>query len=559
MAGRTDERISAARRAISGGMLDPARAIADEVLASEPNHLDALEIRALVEMEKGEHAAAERTLRTAIAVAPKRRWPYGDLARLLLKNNRIVDAEAVAREALSADRSNPDAHAMLGSLLAGREQWAEAATYFRQAMELAGPHPQLHAGLGHALLRLGRLEEARVLLEAATGADPKALEPAVHLAEVEERLGQFEKAAAHLDHAERLARAAGTDVDLQRSVLLTRMGRTEDALALLDHRGDLSGAALLQRGRLRERTGRYAEAWSDWTSGKAQLARDRNHRYHADNVAAQAAALVSFVNQSRSIARASLRTGTPQPIFIVGFPRSGTTLTEQILASHSEIAAGGELPFGSELRELAGKLAGGDADFPQGLKGDWPTALRDHYLGRAEGLGLLDGGKSWFTDKMPTNDMWLPLLRAAFPQSPVILVRRDPLDVLTSVMAHDMTHGFHCAYAIEDAARHLALVDRLIEHYSGAEVGPTYELRYESLVAHQAGETERLMAGIGLPMEPAQLTFHERGAVAATPSYAQVAEPINDRSIGRSRNFATELEAVRPIVAEAMARGGYAD
>jgi tetratricopeptide (TPR) repeat protein len=540
-------------------MLDAARAIADEVLASEPNHLDALEIRALVEMEKGEHAAAERTLRTAIAVAPKRRWPYGDLARLLLKNNRIVDAEAVVRAALSADRSNPDAHAMLGSLLAGREQWAEAATYFRQAMELAGPHPQLHAGLGHALLRLGRLEEARVLLEAATGADPKALEPAVHLAEVEERLGRFEKAAAHLDHAERLARAAGTDVDLQRSVLLTRMGRTEDALALLDHRGDLSGAALLQRGRLRERTGRYAEAWSDWAVGKAQLARDRNHRYHADNVAAQAAALVSFVNQRRSFPRASLRTGTPQPIFIVGFPRSGTTLTEQILASHSEIAAGGELPFGSELRGRGGAHAGGGGGVPQGLKGDWPTALRDHYLGRAEGLGLLDGGKSWFTDKMPTNDMWLPLLRAAFPQSPVILVRRDPLDVLTSVMAHDMTHGFHCAYAIEDAARHLALVDRLIEHYSGAEVGPTYELRYESLVAHQAGETERLMASIGLPIEPAQLTFHERGAVAATPSYAQVAEPMNDRSIGRSRNFATELEAVRPIVAEAMARGGYAD
>ncbi len=160
---------------------------------------------------------------------------------------------------------------------------------------------------------------------------------------------------------------------------------------------------------------------------------------------------------------------------------------------------------------------------------------------------------------MPSNDFWLPLLRLAFPESPVIRVRRHPLDILTSVMAHDMTHGFNCGYRLEDAARHLALVDDLLESYREGGLGSTYELGYESLVADQAGETERLMAAISLPMDSAQLRFHERSAVSATPSYAQVREPLNDRSIGRWRNYAAELEPVKPIVAKALTRGGYAD
>ena len=139
----------------------------------------------------------------------------------------------------------------------------------------------------------------------------------------------------------------------------------------------------------------------------------------------------------------------------------------------------------------------------------------------------------------------------------MIYLRRHPLDILVSVMAHDMTHGFNCGYRLEDAARHLALVDDLLYGYSESGVGPTCELRYESLVADLAAEAERLMAAIGLPLEGGQLRFHERTEVSPTPSYAQVREPLNDRSIGRWRNYAGELEIVRPVVASAMARGGY--
>ena len=535
-AGVTDRRILAARQALKEGRTDAAAAVAEQVLGDDPDNIDALEIRALVP----DNVTAEAALRRAIAIAPERRWPYADLTRLLLKLRRAEEAEQVARTALAADPQNPDAHAMLGSMLAERELWFDAAAHFERAISLAGDHPQLLAGLGQARMRIGELGEARELLQAATKADPAALESAVYLAEVHERLGDFEQADRLLNAAEQLARKQGTDVDLQRSVLLARMGQPERGLALLENRQNLSGSARLQRGRLYDRLGRYSEAWGDWVAGKAQLAERNGRQYSAETVAEEADKLRGFAAAPHS--RAARRDDAPQPIFIIGFPRSGTTLVEQILASHGAIRAGGELPFGAKLRDL-------DPAKPEGL--------RDAYLERAEEYGLLGEGGRFFTDKMPDNAFWLPLLHVAFPEASVIYVRRHPLDILVSIMANDMTHGFNCGYRLEDAARHLPLTDDLLQGYAAAGVGPTHELRYESLVADQAGETERLMAAIGLPMEQGQLRFHDRSAVPPTPSYAQVQEPMNDRSIGRWRNYHSELAPIRSIVAAVIERGGY--
>ena len=540
--GNDEASVRAARRAIKSGDFDTAEAIAANMLAEHPANTDALEIKALAEAERGDFLGAETSLRSAIALAPDRRWPYADLTRLLLRQGRSVEAEQVSRAAIAQDERNADAHAMLASMLSEQERWIDAAAHFERAITLVGNHPQLVTGLGQARMRSGRVDDAVGLLEAATKADPGALEPAVYLAEAYERLGKFEVAAKQLDVAEEIARKQGTDVDLQRSVLLTRIGQPERALELLERRKDLSGAARLQRGRLYDRLGRYSDAWDDWVAGKAQLAERSGRQYRAKEVAQQAKKLVEFASPVGQLPRADRREGIPQPIFIVGFPRSGTTLVEQILASHGSIIAGGELPFGAELHALIDSSA---------------EALRDHYLARAGQYGLLDTRSRYFTDKMPDNAFWLPLVRMAFPESPAIYLRRHSLDIMTSVMAYDMTHGFNCGYRLEDAARHLALVDDLLETCDQSGVGPTYELRYEALVADQAGETERLMAAIGLPMESGQLRFHERAGVSPTPSYAQVREPLNERSIGRWRHYATELQPVIPLLAAAMERGGY--
>ena len=123
---------------------------------------------------------------------------------------------------------------------------------------------------------------------------------------------------------------------------------------------------------------------------------------------------------------------------------------------------------------------------------------------------------------MPFNEIHLPLLRMAFPEAKIIRVVRHPLDVCVSMLANNMTHGFACAYRIEDIAHHLAGVFDLVEHYS-RECNPgDFTLRYESLIADQSGETRRLLEYLGLPFEDACLRFHENRRYAPTPSYARV-------------------------------------
>lgn len=538
--------IDEARRAAQAGRWNDAETIARQALEVDQRSVEALELIALARQAAGDAAGAEKALREAIAIDPARRWPYGDLARLLMEQGREREAEVVARQALRHDGSNADAHMLAGRLMLARGLAFEAAAHLRSAITYAGRHPDLLLPLGQALMQQGRLADARPVLEEVLTATPDRLGAICALAEVEEKAGRLERASALLDRAEPLARRAGTDVALQRSTLLARQGKAEDALRLLEGSDAVSGAALLMRGRLHDRLGRFGEAWADWTEGKRRIAQQTGRAYHLGLEEREAQALAAFA-QSHVLSQRSVEDDGAQPFFILGFPRSGTTLVEQVLAAHDAIVAGGELPFGQEMREQAGDLSAFD-----------PEAARGHYLNRARQYGLRDGTVRFFTDKMPLNEMHLPLIRRAFPQAKLVRVLRHPLDVLVSVMSHDMTHGQHCAYRIEDAARHLALVQRQVEAYAAAGINIDHIVRYESLVADQGGQTAALMAALGLEMQDGQLAFHELPRHAPTPSYAQVSEPLNDRSIGRWRHYAEQLAPIMPILAKAMETQGYA-
>ena len=117
--------------------------------------------------------------------------------------------------------------------------------------------------------------------------------------------------------------------------------------------------------------------------------------------------------------------------------------------------------------------------------------FRDYYLARAEAAGLLEPGKSWFVDKMPFNEVWLPLITMAFPNAKVVRIVRHPLDVCVSVMSNNLTHGFNCGYRIEDTVHHFAAVFDLVEHYRRELGHDEYLLRYESFVANQVARDPR--------------------------------------------------------------------
>jgi tetratricopeptide (TPR) repeat protein len=538
---------------------------------------------------EGNLLAAAETLKSLLTREPRTDWAYNELTELLLIMRRHGDADTLARTALRVNPLNAQAHNLFGTVLSEQNDLPAGEWHFRRALELAGEQPMFLANLALNLMKQGRTDEAEGYFSRADAREPANLKTLAHWSKLYEVTGDMPRAWELLEQA--AAASPGSDINLLRANHLSRAGKPAEALAILDSAPKLTGDARLERGRLLDRMGRYDEAWNDLVAGKQLLAAEAGGlTYNAQAVEAFFARLKRFfvAPTIRDLPTASVRTDVPQPVFIVGFPRSGTTLIEQVLTSHSDVRAGGELSFLGELRQFSLAQFPGPESFPDNLARvcaadrRWAaTIFRDYYFARAEQYGLnrpgpasaariagisaVDGGHKFFTDKMPFNEIWLPLLRMAFPEARVVRVVRHPLDVCVSMLSHNMTHGFNCGYRIEDIVHHLLAVADLDAHYArersaldvGVELNRELILSYESFIADQQGETRRLLDFLGLPFEEACLSFHQNRRYAPTPSYAQVTERLNDRSIGRHRHYTRQLAPFIPQLHSLLTARGY--
>ena len=229
-----------------------------------------------------------------------------------------------------------------------------------------------------------------------------------------------------------------------------------------------------------------------------------------------------------------MRSDVPQPIFILGFPRSGTTLVEQTLSAHPKIAAGDELPLIHEITAIMPRMLASPLGYPEALAELWMgdqreglDNLRDYYLQKVRQMGVLRDGATRFTDKMPLNETHLGLIALLFPEAPLIHVLRHPLDIMVSAFSNQFTHGFFCAYDLETAARHYVRVMDLVQHYRAEMTLRYLPIRYEDIVADQEASVRAMLAFVGedfdqrlpdVPREPPlcahrQLRAGDRAAV----------------------------------------------
>jgi Flp pilus assembly protein TadD len=477
------------------------------------------------------------------------------------------DLSAACQAAQAALRAHPrdaQVHALLGIVLSELNDLSSGEWHFRRALELAAPQAEWLANLAINLIRQGRVEEAEPFFACADARAPGNLQVLAQWSRLHEFQGNLQRADELLERAAEVSSAH--DVELLRVIYLIRRGRHQEALAILEAASDLNGGAQIERGRLYDQLGRHPEAWRDWAQAKAKLAAQGRIEYQAHAVEASFKRLKQFFVRANIelLPRAAVRRETPQPVFIMGFPRSGTTLIEQVLTSHSAVRSGGELTFVGEWPQLVNRLIPDAEPFPEKLAQAWSadrhhiaSLLRDYYFARAEARGLLEPGKLLFTDKMPFNEMWLPLVRMAFPHAKIVRVVRHPLDVCVSMLSHELTHGFNCGYQIGTIVHQLCAMLDLTQHYRRELDLADLTLRYEALVRHPEEEIRRLLDYLELPFEPACLSFHERRRYGATPSYAQVTEQLNDRSINRYRHYIEQLEVFVPQLTPWLATLGY--
>lgn len=478
-------------------------------------------------------------------------------ARIALERRDLHGAYHAAHAALRAAPRNTESHAVLGTVLSEMSDLSSGEWHLRRALELGPPQAHHLVNLAVNLIRQGRTDEADACFAEADRLSPRNLEVLAQWSKLQELRGELDRAEALLERA--TAASSARDVELLRVTYLARRGRYDEALAALDGARALSGDAQLERGRILDRLGRHDEAWRDWVEAKAKLAAESGAEYPRDYIEGYVAALENFFVRARVelLPRASVRADTPQPVFIVGLPRSGTTLIEHVLAGHSAVRRGGELTFVGEWRPLVDRLLPGTARYPANLVQTFSadghhaaSLLRDYYLARAEARGLTAPDKRLFTDKMPLNELHLPLVRMAFPDAKVVRVVRHPLDVCVSMLSHQLTHGFNCGSRVESIVHLMALMHRLTAHYMHElDGGADVTLRYEDFVRNPEDATGRLLHALGLDFEPGCLALRERPDYAATPSYAQVTQPLNEQAIGRHRHYLAHLEPyIEPLV-----------
>ena len=552
--------------------------LAIEALRRNPKDLDALRSCFEVYDSRRDLANAEKVLEVVLGIDANLAWAHAEQAAVCFDTGRIGQAETAVRRALVLDVSSARSHTIAANVFSELNRLAAGEWHFRRALELGGPDCKNLTYLGQSLVQQGRIDEAQTVFEQAFALDPDNIQLLGYFARLREIQGRFAEAQQLLDRAN--AVKAGS-VSLLQARLLSRQGRHAEALDLIgpkridpsridssriDEPSQLNGDALLERGKLNERLGRYDRAWTDYLEAKRLLARESGAiRYDAAAVERFFGAMRKAFTRERMAAlpRASVRGNLAQPIFIVGAPRSGTTLLERMLASHSQIDAAGELPFVGEFRDLLMRLFPG-WPFPDNLSAltaaDCRYAadlLRDFYLSRRAELPGVDASGRYVVDKMPFNEMYLPLIRIAFPASPVIHLQRHPLDVAVSMLGNKLNHGFFCAYDIHDIAHHLTAVATLHQAYRKAFDSGETVLRYEDLVGDPEAALRDLFASLGLAFETQCLEFHRQPRYSPTPSYEDVNRQVTAAAVGRYRHYRNRLQALPDRFEQLLALTGY--
>jgi Flp pilus assembly protein TadD len=513
--------------------------------------------------------AAEALVRRLVALYPNHVHATQDLALRLVQRGALVEAEVHARNAVRIAPDDFQSHNLVGLVLTELHQPVTGEFHYRRTLELAGRRdPILLANLAWSLKLQGRMEEARALYAESVAAAPDVFQTLLGWAKLEEADRDFARARDLVVRAERVA-PGHPSLQLLRAVIDGRTGEHVAALATLDglaERGAFGPEELLEKGRLLDRLGRTDDAFAAFSEGKRRLRELTGGGYLAAEAAGRAARQQNFFTANRlaTLPRAGVRADVPQPVFVLGFPRSGTTLMEQSLTAHPLIAAGDELPFVAEVAEIMPRVLLSPLDYPEALSELWMgdrceglDNLRDHYLQRARQRGILRAGATLFTDKMPLNEFDLGLIALLFPAAPLVHVLRHPLDSVLSCFSNLLTHGYRCAYALETAAEHYALTADLVAHYR-AEMALRYlPVRYEDVVTDQERTLRRVLDFVGVPFDPACLAPHENRRYARTASYAQVTEKLYDRSRERWRRYRAHLEPVIPILRPTIERLGY--
>lgn len=441
------------------------------------------------------------------------------LARIHQEHKRLSEAEAMANKAMAMAPEKAEVHSLLGGIFAEAGFPDKAEQAYTRALELNPDLLSGHLGKGHLLMEQGKMEEAEASFQQALSMDNNNLGARLALAQVKKVKEDDENMAALIKTAETLA----TMPETKAMPLHFALGKCYDD------------------------TKKYDLAMPHFLEG-CRLKRKRTQYDPVDNDKVCQNICKIF---SREFIEGLSGGGCPSdlPIFVLGMPRSGTTLTEQIIASHPLVHGAGELP---DLLALAATpKAGRTEGYPLSLEGITPQGLKDLGEKYVKGLRTRNADAKHITDKMPANFNCVGLIHLMLPNAKIVHVKRNPVDICLSGFTRLFNKSQHHSYDLAEIGRYYRNYTTIMDHWR--EVLPNgafYEVQYEDLVSDHENQSRALLDYCGLEWDAVCLDFHKTERNIRTASVTQVRQPIYKTSVDRWRKYETHLEPLLDVLGD---------
>jgi tetratricopeptide (TPR) repeat protein len=513
--------VGKATAALSAGDYRSSEDIFRDVLKRDASHLAALAGLAAIAIRSGNTRDAERLLSHA-----RKRSAYHPLVQRALGHaqltaNNLIEAEATFRHLLRLEPRNAQNWSALGAVCIRLLRQEEALAAYEEAARIEPLQTGFRLAIGHVNKSLGRRAQCEDAYRECLRLEPACAEAYWSLADLKNYFFSDAELAAM---QALLAAPAGTD------------------------RAQLHFAAA----RALEQREKYSEAFSHYAQGNAL--RRKTAPFSSATFEAKSSRIAACLDREFFRSRAPAGHPDPAPIFIVGLPRSGSTLVEQILASHSQVEGTMELHnILAMVRELDHLDAGRDG-YPEKLcelAAAELTALGRRFIGET---AALRSGRPRFIDKMPNNFSHVGLIHAILPNASVVDVRRHPMDACFSTYKQHFAEGQSFSYDLEDLGRYYRCYLALMDHWDEVLPGKVLHLQYEQLIRDPEGTIRGLLAHCGLPFEAATLNFHETHRAVRTASSEQVRQPLYASGVGYWKRFASDLEPLRASLGDCLER-----
>ena len=474
---------------------------------------------------------------------------HAHLGLVLHQDGELNDALVWLKNAVELEPSNPDFRQYLAELYAEREEPAAAIPCWEQLLTLDSNRPSAHHGLGLALSEEGRSAEARQCYREALRLKPDFAAAQMSLGALHEEIGELDEAETAFRKSLRLQPAFALPHARLATMLRGKLPAADEAgleERLADPQlGDGPRARLLfALGHALDARGEYARAAQCLRQANAlslEMNRKRKRAYVADEHERFVEKLQSVFGSEFFARTREAGLDTRRPVFIFGLPRSGTTLVEQVLASHSHVFGAGELRLARQTFEaIPSTLGSPDAPVAcvPNLDPDAVHRLAERHL---EGLSALANSPAGrIVDKMPDNYLYLGLLAALFPRATFIHCRRDLRDVAVSCWMTDF-RSIRWANEPESIASRFRQYRTLMEYWQTVLPVPVHEVIYEHLIDDFETEAHRLLSSCGLDWEPSCGRFHETARPVRTASVTQVRQPLYRRGLARYKHYEEAL------------------